>query len=88
MITKEEALTHFIEFLRNRDVPEEVIETTIAFDGGFGPNTFGITCVGMVVYGGSAHDNLSTLNEHLEMFDQKYDIRELVTRQYIESALG
>ena len=86
MITKEEALTHFVEFLRKLDVPEEVIKTTIAFDGGFGPNTFGIACAGVVICHGSTHDNLLTFNENLETIDQKYDIRRFVTRKYIEGA--
>ena len=87
MITKEEAFTHFVEFLRKRDVPEEVIETSIAFDGGFGLNTFGITCAGVVVCDGSTHDNFSTFSEHLETIDQKYGIRGLVMQWYIERAL-
>ena len=86
MNTKEEALAHFVEFLRERDVPEEVIETSSAFDGGFGLNTFGITCAGVAVCHGSTHDNLSTFNERLETIDQKYDIRRFVTRKYIEGA--
>ena len=87
MTTKEEALEYFIEFLREREVPEEIIGTACAFDGGFGPNTFGITCAETVVVSGSNCDSLSKLVESLECIDRKYDIKQLVTRWFVQQAL-